>query len=262
MTNAVRHGHLFYPLLGDEKVNFLENLSQFPEFNRIQMFFTSIFSKITLQRYSDLSQQLKWPFFIYPEELGYMGTYDAGFSAYGVWFSGLFVIGITIIIYNLYRMKKNRVFCFWLMNLLLIILLCVLIKESWYARYAPYVYFIALIGLYFVFDQNIFQKGNCFGGALGLLFLINSGLFLKDIPKEVRVSNEICSNIDALRQYECVEIDYTSFGGYFPGICFNLIDRRVNYKVKLDLSESGNYYILHEVPWYVALIWLPETEGE
>ena len=130
-------------------------------------------------------------------------------------------------------MKKDKYFSLLLMNVLLCVALTIGITESWWARYAPYIYFIVLIGLYIIMDskKKFVQR---MGIGLSIIALFNSALFLKDIPKEWKASQQISTSMKTLNNYKIVDVYTPSFSGIY----FNLKDQGVYYKINSDLADD------------------------
>lgn len=261
LTNIIRHKTIGYPLTGKNGYTFESSISPFPEKNHIKNLLIAIYCRMDNFTYASGQKPiLKIPFSIYwnDTEKLYLKSVDCLLSGFGIWFSAAFTIGIISIVIKLVKMKKDKKFWFWLMNLLIIAVICGIISESWYAKYSPHVYFIPLIGLYFILDSNRTYIAKYAGVFVSFVFLFNGLLFLWFVPEEIRQSKVLYNNIISMKQYETVLFDYNSIGAY-PGICFNLLDQNVHYQVDLSLNESGVKNRLHPTyPVFARTYWIPK----
>ena len=204
MTNFLRHRNFLYPVFGKDKIDIVTANSPFRYANHFENFFISLFSKMSNPMgeaawESDLTENLKIPFTIDLEvEWSQLVSADIRLSGFGIFFSGIFLIAIVIILIHLIRTKKNQSFYFLLMNFVLCSGLTFGLTESWWARYAPYVYFIVLISLYLILDvkHKILQIcGYCFAA----LVIVNGALFLQPLPNQIEISQQIRSNLQELK---------------------------------------------------------------
>lgn len=161
VTNTLSKGHPLYPLAGSHKVDIVSKNqpSSFTNKNTITKFYYSIFSRtgnISLSSGSDVP--LKLPFLVYYEELISLNRSDIRTAGFGVYFSGIFIISIIILIYiGIIKFKTSRnKLTFWVPVVIIFtsLLLVLIISESWWARYTPFVYFIPLICLTILAASN------------------------------------------------------------------------------------------------------------
>lgn len=235
LTNFINHGSFTYPLTGENSVDIMTVNSAFSEVNRFKNLFLSLFSEMDNFTFdSNKLPILKIPFSInWEKEKAALELPDVRISGFGILFSGILIIAIVVIVYKLLRMKKDKYFSLLLMNVLLCVALTIGITESWWARYAPYIYFIVLIGLYIIMDskKKFVQR---MGIGLSIIALFNSALFLKDIPKEWKASQQISTSMKTLNNYKIVDVYTPSFSGIY----FNLKDQGVYYKINSDLADD------------------------
>lgn len=260
LMSISKHHTLCYPLTGKNPMDIISGISPFGEKNHLKNLLVSIYSELSSYAYSaGIPPKLKIPLSIHnPEEKVHLLRYvDLVVSGFGVWFSAVFTISLIVILLKLIKMKRGREFWFWIMNLGIIALLCLLLSESWNARYSPHIYFISMIGLYFMLDSkmNLLQK--VCGGIFSIIFIVNNLLFLWFLPDEVEKSNELRDNLVSMRQYDCVLFDYTGYGA-FPSFCFNLLDYDIHYQVDFSLGGNPDSILLHEeYPYFSSARWMP-----
>ncbi len=253
MTNLIRHGTFTYPITGNQPVDIMTPNSSFSTVNHFRNWFISLFSK--MGNYFALtdagtSPQLKIPFSVdFNTELEYLLTPDTRISGFGLFFSGLFLVAIIVTVIKLFQMKKDESFYLCFVNTAVNFIICFAISESWWARYAPYNYFVLLTGLYFILDNVSHYDGRkkiatkTVATLISVLCIINSLLFLKGTSNGINYSRTINHMITELNTYDKIYIDC----GTFPGACFNLLDAGVNYEINYNLIEneqSNNLYYM------------------
>ncbi len=161
VRNQLDHHHIFYPLMGPNKIVFSEGRPEnFEEMNFYKQFFLMLFSKCENLLKEDVT--LKIPFTFSWDEWR-VTTCDTRRSGFGPWFSGIFLISLGIIVWELKDSWKTNP---WKRNLLLEImlpslLLIGIVEHSWVARYSPYLYLIPILSLIMLFKRmNKTQEKN------------------------------------------------------------------------------------------------------
>ncbi len=250
MTNLFRHGTLTYPLTGPNKVDIMTPNSPFTEVNHIKNLFISLFSYMENFAYSSgLKPTLKFPFwFDLSKESANLTEVDIRLSGFGIFFSAIFVISLIIIIVKLIKMKKDGKFWFLLTNLLMFVLITISITESWWARYAPCIYFTVLIALYLILksSKKVFK---ILGIAFSVLVIFNSALFFKGTTSELQKSIEVSENLTEISLSGPVYV----YDGIFPGSYFNLIDKNVDFIINKDVQTLPNW----QYSKYASIVWAP-----
>lgn len=240
ITNFLRYRNFLYPVFGKDKIDIMTPNSPFEHANHFKNFFISLFSKMSNPAgeeawKSNLTENLKIPFTIdLNTEWGYLGFADTRLSGFGFFFSGIFLIAIVIILIQLIQMKKNQSFYFLFMNLFVCLALTFGLTESWWARYAPYVYFIVLISMYLALDakHKILQM-SAYGFAA--LVILNGAIFLQPLPKHIVMSQQIRTNLQELKNYEG---NISVFAQNYDGCYFNLRDLGVYYQVDSQIASD------------------------
>ena len=179
-----------------------------------------------------------------------MNGIDTRISGFGVWFSGILLIAIVVIIVCLVKMKKDEKFFLYLLNLCVCLGLTFGVKESWWARYTPYIYFIVLMGLYLTLDirKKLVRKA---GILLALLLFANNGVILCFLSLQLYTASQINKGIEAMAAADEVEV-YTSA---FEGVYYNLKDRGVSYQIDPEIEDDPEAYKFEygdiELSWMV-----------
>lgn len=221
--------------------------SPFHEVNHFKNLFLSLFSYMdNFILASNKNSILKIPFTInWEQEKSILSKVDIRISGFGLLFSGILIISIIIILLQLLKIKKDKKSYFFLINLFTCFGLTFTIKESWWARYSPYIYFIILISLYIILE-SITSIKTIIGIVFAILIINNNLLFLYPIPEELKYSNQIDSNIKNLKNHEPLYV-YTNFSGIY----FNLKDNGIYYKIDKNLANDNSAKDLNyrDVKW-------------
>lgn len=239
IMNTLRHRSPLYPLYGEGAVDIMTANSPFTEVNHFKNLFVSLFSKMdNMLVYQGIEPQRKIPFFVdWETERAFVSiSPDIRISGFGVWFSGVLLIALAFILLYLVRrlarkQEESLVMKFLLWLLALNVILSFSIAESWWARYAPYIYFIVLFGFFLIVNTGAKSKGKWVKGGtvlLLLVFLTNNLLFLYGDIDQWKSSMHDQNSIRALRGYSKVEV----YAETFPGLYFNLEDQGVRYSIK------------------------------
>ena len=161
VTNTLSKGNPLYPLAGSNKVDIVSynQPHSFVNKNNFTKFYYSIFSETAnINLASGRDVDLKIPFLVYPEELVALNRNDLRMAGFGVYFSGIFVISVITLIYiGITRYKKNKnKLTYWVPVSIVFtsMFLVLIISESWWARYTPFVYYIPLICLTILAASN------------------------------------------------------------------------------------------------------------
>ena len=236
--NFIEHGNPFYPLYDDNGVDIMSQ-NEPKEFERktpIQKFFISFFSESSdLLEDSKESIKLKIPFAFSKDELWSTGLPDLRLSGNGIFFSGIFIISLIIIVIcfkDLYN--KNSIECIlFLLPLIVTTIMIFFLHEAWWARYFPQLYIFVLFALILLNENknNIFL--NIFQYVFILILLINNYLAFQNAVRRSYENNVIC-NVE-FQKYESIDKkENESFVVYtkaFNGAKFNIIDQTNEKKI-------------------------------
>ena len=243
MMNFLQHGSFTYPLTGKGAVDIMTANSPraFTEISPLESLFYSLFSRTDNLVYNSPGRPiLKLPFTVHSGETTYCSLADTRIAGFGVLFSGILLCAIVVLIWKLVKMPKKVSFAFWMMHIMLILGLCLVISESWWARYAPYIYFIVLVALILLCvgkgeqAPEMGEKAAKVGrkrsrllaqvafGVIFILLSVNNTFFLPYgiFPISANIKNEAVS----LAKYGSVRMNFT----YFPGLIFNYMDAGVH----------------------------------
>lgn len=246
VTNMVNHGTPTYPLTGENPRDIMTGNSPrtFVESPRLQSLGISLFSKMDSFNYNvERYPVLKVPFSVYESEMYCLDITDARISGFGFWFSGILVISMAILLtYLVLGRKKTEKYALILFNILVSLFLCILIEQSWWARYAPYIYFLVVAALYVVLDVGeekthtiVGKTANVIATILFLLIAVNGISFAKQIPLELVRSRMTDLQFIELAKQEEIFFDY----GEYAGIYYNIQDAGIDITVDNTLINNG-----------------------
>ena len=245
IKNLITKGNPLYPIVGKDKVDIIT--SQQPKLfaNKlpIEKNFYSIFSYTAnyATTFNKGTPKLKIPFTsdINNELLSIVE--DTRVGGFGIYFSGIFIISIiVIIIYAILKIKNKEYeqLIFIGIPFIITILLMLFFGESWWARYSPQTYFIVLMALFILLTLQT-KKAYAIATILLLLCSFNSALIFRQMVKtKIPISGQIRTNLEKLENKTII----LKKGG-FSGVQFNLIDHNIKYKIKEKIKNETPLYI-------------------
>lgn len=236
LSNFIQHGTFTYPLTGKNAMDIIPLNSPFEEENHFKNLFLSLFSKMADFTFdTNRKPELKIPFFIYwNEEKEILSHADARISGFGILFSGVLVMALIVSVIWLFRSNRGKIFYFCLMNMAVNVGICLLLKESWWARYSPCIYFLALIGFFLIWEMKGRRFVRLAAYIMTIVFFMNSMLFFLPLQEALNQSKNLRENMRSLKQYRVVHLDYS----YFPGACFDVMDMGVFIKIDSKVAEN------------------------
>ncbi|SKB65940.1 hypothetical protein SAMN06296386_103223 [Lachnospiraceae bacterium] len=236
VTNYFRHGSITYPLTGKEKIDILTDNSPFYEQNHVKNMLISLFSKVdSFQRSSGKKAVIKIPFTFDGSEVSCIKATDSRISGFGVIFGGLFIVAIIIlVIWYMIKQHDNRKIIATLV-LLVSVGLMFGIKESWWARFSPYIYLIVVVALFVVLtSESLLVK--YVAVLFALLVLFNNCVPLVHFPQMYKESAQIDAYYCKLKSRDEIEICNPDF----EGVYYNFKDYGIKYHVNNALVNSND----------------------
>ena len=246
IKNLITKGNPLYPIIGKDKVDIItpQQPQLFANKSPIEKNFYSIFSYTAnyATTFNQGTPKLKIPFTSNMNNELLSIVEDTRIGGFGIYFSGVFIISIIVIIVYTISKIKNKEYekiIFIGIPFVITILLMFFFKESWWARYSPQTYFIVLMALFILLtSQN--KKLYALASVLLLLCSFNSALIFKQMIKtKIPVSGQTRTNLEKLENRTII-IKQDGF----DGVKFNLIDHNIKYKTKEKLK--------HETPLYIG----------
>ena len=170
ITNISAGQHIFHPLMGKEKIDIMKDNS--PPYiygkNRFEKFYHSTVSIISNKHQTidgiPATKISKLPFSIKEGEVDNLKIPDVRLSGFGVFYSGILIITIVILIsiplvYFLdkrKRLKSHKELFFTFYFLIGVLLVTVILNpEMWWARYVPQLWLISILSLLMIWKINL-----------------------------------------------------------------------------------------------------------
>lgn len=256
-TNLVRHHTLTYPLTGAHAVDIIKYNTPFSSENHFRNVLVSLYSYMDNFQYNlprdgrPKSAELKIPFtFHFSREFPMLLAPDARLSGFGPFFSGIWTCCLLVILGALLRMPRGRKKALLLTMTGVCLGLTFGIRESWWARYAPYLYFLALMGLYILLGagRRLLRYA---GTILAALLLVNNALFLLGVPPKLAYSRHLDQTFAEMAQQPVL-----LFNGTFLGPLYNLKDKGVVYTLDPELLHDP----AAQKVGYMDMLWKEEQE--
>ncbi len=253
VKNTVEHGHPLYPLFGAESTDIMtkNQPDAFSDMTNAEKLYSSLFSQ-TSNPMGDSDLLEKEPFTVHPYEIFISSNSpDTRIGGMGVFFSGILVVSLaSLVIILIYLAVKHRNGFFTAITLIIpSVCLIILISESWWARYSPYMWLLPIgtvaVMIYIAKEMHICAK---LPSILLAIFLITVCFANNAISALYPVSAVKCS---ALVHRELTYLSYVSqteqikirFPNYaFYGIEYNLKDYDINYRVISELENAVPFY--------------------
>jgi hypothetical protein len=146
VTNTLREGHPFYPVVGDAKTDIeaIEMPPYLAPFNEIEKLGVSYFSA-TSSGFFEPHDKLKLPFMIYPFEMFEAGQFDARVAGFGPWFSGAILMSLALAIWLLVGKRQAAGQAVLLSAAGALAVFSLVLPASWWARYVTYLWWAPLL---------------------------------------------------------------------------------------------------------------------
>jgi len=213
--------------------------------------YSSLFSQ-TSNPMGDTELLPKEPFSIDPYEI-YISknSPDTRIGGMGVFFSGILVVSLAALVMILIylAMRHRNGFLTAITLVIPSVCLILLISESWWARYSPYMWLlpvgVSAVLIYIAKEMNIFARipTDLLTVFLTVMCLINNGICalypLSAIGCSEKIHREL-TYLSYISQTEHMEIRFPNYAFY--GIEYNLKDHDVNYKVVAEFENGGTAF--------------------
>lgn len=233
IKNTIDHNNPFFPLYDDngEDIITKQQPASFLRMNNLEKLFYGTFSKANNLREND-STDLKVPFTIYNSELIPACSNDLRISGWGIFFSGILLGSIFILIkyYKEYKKETWILYTLGITSLLLIVM-----SESWWARYTPHFYLFIIISIYILFR---YSKHKLINNIYLSIITINTL-----IPLAGNSYYTFKNSINIIRDFnnlENKEIIVNTNG--MNGIVYNLKDYNIKYMLDSRVNNNELYY--------------------
>ncbi len=245
VQNFIEHGHPFYPLMGEGAVDImgLNSPGGFLDHSIIYKLFYSIFGRIDnfciMMGGDKLLPELKLPFTFNMEELSRFGDIapDSRISGMGIFFSGLIICSTILGVFYIVKNRKvlKSVMPLIIINVAFTIFMMIILSESWWARYVPFMYVFMIAG--FIITARFASRGIIKGiyGILIIVLAVNNAMFFANLRNFYSGSKEIRDTVSSLQDktIKVTRVDY-------PGCLYLLEDTHINYSIDESLIAQSD----------------------
>ena len=241
--NMIDHGHPFYPLYGKNKVDIMYSNTPkgFHSINYLKRFVFSNFSKsFNSGDWGGKGYELKLPFTFEASEINMFIYPDVRVAGYGVLFGGILLLAIGEGIYALvcFTKTKKKETILYLLPIMATGFTIVALKENWWARYLPQLFFMPFI-VTLMLSCLSSKKSRLFLGVTICVIFFNFWLILNPVFKGISVQKKLIDQeFEVLKNAKGKVLVYTET---FDGSLFDLKDHYSNIEV------VGNNTIDYEV---------------
>lgn len=190
VTNTIKRGHPFYPIMGSEEfpsiyeqtgrddneifetpVN-MQGKSLF-----IKMFYANFGRPDNAPYYKQRDAELIWPFTSKPSDWEAYYFHETRVSGFGPYFGGILILSFILFIILLFR-SNNKLRCILCLGVLVIFGSLMFSKHFWWPRFGPQMWLIPLIPLAISFYLSRSKKLDYYTWVIAVIMLINGCIVL------------------------------------------------------------------------------------
>jgi hypothetical protein len=161
VINIIRHKNPFYTMIGEDSTEMITSQlpNVFKEMSNIGRFIASLFSRTNSSKLID-NVEWKIPLTFNSDELWATLGYDTRTAGWGIFFSGILLIGMAVILIFLFKERKLSLAVKQITIILLLVLLgtVILIPGLSWARYCVVLFWLPVAVLLFIFRRLNKQK--------------------------------------------------------------------------------------------------------
>jgi len=202
ITNTLKEGNPFYPLMGPKSVDILSANTPptFQERSTAGRFFFSLFSHTDNTSVGGLQHNppvLKVPFTLNKGDLRTFWV-DTRVAGFGPWFSGILILAIVllaILISQCYRDSRFKNIFFIFITLVFTV---AIMPESWWARYVPQLWYIPLF-LLLATELLLPGKFGLLKRVVYIALIVNVGFTLIVIIQNLVITSQITHQLAILK---------------------------------------------------------------
>ncbi|MBO4520034.1 MAG: hypothetical protein J5787_02390 [Alphaproteobacteria bacterium] len=178
LTNLYQGKHLFYPIMGKDKIDVITHNVPTYFFNRSMPYklFMSLFTSAKNSSFehpeTNTPIKVKTPFTRSDEEKRNLGFADLRLSGFGVWWGGILILSLFLAPFSRKIPEPDSS----LYHLLMLILIVSVLTHphNWWARYVPQLYALPIFIILFFAQRNFSVYRHAFSLVLLLFMTINS----------------------------------------------------------------------------------------
>ena len=262
--NYFDHGNPFYPLFGKDKVDIIvpNQPDYFKSKNTLDKFYISMFSKSeNISQGTQLEATFKTPFTFDKAEYNNLMAPDLRIGGFGVLFSGIFIITLLFML-HIYpsEVKDNKKLSILIgIPYFTIVILIFTLSESWWARYFPQLFLMAIFPLILVYDYSSRQNKNKKITLKILFYLVMVIILVNNLIVFSSCYNYNKSFTDETnRQFELFKEKHNKKGDkiiattdYFYGAFYNIQDHFGSNNVLISQKDDKIEY--YNINYYISI---------
>ena len=252
LTNLKRYGDMFYGFFGIVDEQQMSKEFGVESLSRTGRFFASIFGKMSHGSITSLHELLKVPFTVHKQEFDMYCIVDPRVGGFGVFFSGLFLISIVVIIVRVIKDKKEGLSHQFKLVLLLFaanFVEMMFLPQTSQVRYIPQLYLVIVFAMTVLCKITVTGKIKLLRNALNIfmvcivcLNILPWMFIIAERTNEGVITTTTLKNMSR----ECGEgriFEVSYYCDDFNGLDYNLKDFDIKYRyiknVKVDETYSS-----------------------
>lgn len=222
--------------------------------SNFQAFFVSIFSKMDSGQYTTIKETIKIPFSIHPNELIHYSLADTIKGGMGIWFSGLFIIVVIVMICYLMACVKKKVIIkniFALLIALVVFIAASITPLTYWHRYVGFMYIIPIVAVICLVGERTKKNQFLLCVILFIAYVNIAPWFaytIKDIQKSVITESHLVGMKN--KSKDGVQYEIALASDEFVGILYNLQDWNINYIYYDKLGNNSQQDITYTYYMY------------
>ncbi len=222
VTNYRHRGHIFYPLMGTEEhpslamqgrdpIEMYETPHNMFDKNRFQRFGYAIFGRPGSQPFmGGKDAELMWPFCLTKKDFTMTYFHELRISGFGPFFSGIFLVGIALLITILFWPKLPKIAI--IIAVITIVASLSISKHSWWARYGPQLWFLPVVPVAAIFYKCRSRVLGIATWALVALIMVNALIAaVVHVSWEIETTKTLRKQMAQLKEVGEIEIDFKYF---------------------------------------------------
>lgn len=244
VTNTIRYHNPVYTMIGEGSTEIITSMAPkaIQGLSHFHRFVVSLFSP-TLNSMALETVEPKVPFDFTKDSMFDAGLVDLRLSGWGVFFSGIFLISLFVIVACLWKWKKqkHKALPLFAVMIAIFIVLPIVVPGLFWARYFTMLFWVPIVALVLLFiETNKGASKHFLTDALVILMLLNTIPNCTHISDRFEEMEYIDSSFDLLEMRSKsgkVSVGYREGYARYSGEFFNFIDKGIDFTY--DRFEDG-----------------------
>lgn len=259
ITNIIRHGNILYGFVGLFSEGGLEQNFGISGLSGSAMAIASLFGHMGFKSYDSLEKLLKFPFTFSKDELYYYSIPDPRTGGFGIFFSGLLIISIVVIICYIIKKKRkaiHEIAALVFIGITVAELLC--LQGTFQVRYMAHFYMILLIACYLLLKKSEMKGRQRFNTVLvsflAIMAIANIFPWFSLAGQRLKEGELYRTELMKLAQEDETDITIAFVNYDYSGLYYNLRDYGIEGYTFVDKEElTGDikniygYYISYSI---------------